>query len=171
MQEKEEQNSIEHSTQQIDEQTGVSAVPPSAAVTAPIETGGDLQPEQDTSSASTLPDASPATTESFREHAEQPASATVLPSERPLLPPPRRTMAASPAPVPSPSAPTQKSGMLRRLGDSKWGQKATKVSDVLGAKVNDVSESRCSRLYAQIFAELSNRTRCGALLANYRSVT
>jgi hypothetical protein len=64
--------------------------------------------------------------------------------EAPLLPPPRRTMTASPAPAARPSAPAQKSGFLRKLGDSKWGQRATKVSDAVGTRVNNVSESAYS---------------------------
>lgn len=70
----------------------------------------------------------------------QQMTSTMTSSERPLLPPPKRTVPPKPASASQDPA-AQKSGMLRRLGDSKWGQRATKVSDALGVRVNGVAES------------------------------
>jgi hypothetical protein len=106
----------------------------SARALSPVPTPAPLQPEPEQTVVPEVADIS--------EPSEKQAS-TAAP-EAPLLPPPRRTMTASPAPAARPSAPAQKSGFLRKLGDSKWGQRATKVSDAVGTRVNNVSESAYS---------------------------
>lgn len=106
----------------------------SALAPSPVLTRAPLQPEPEQPVVPAVAD--------IPGPSEKQAS-TAAP-EAPLLPPPRRTMTASPAPAARPSAPAQKSGFLRKLGDSKWGQRATKVSDAVGTRVNNVSESAYS---------------------------
>lgn len=95
-------------------------------------------------------------------------ASTALP-EAPLLPPPRRTVTASPAPAARPTAPAQKSGFLRKLGDSKWGQRATKVSDAVGTRVNNVSESGYDMFtrphMVRIYADADAQTLCTLISA------